>query len=242
MQFPIEGFNFSRFLYGTSNAVNTSLQFKAAASNPGTYSGAIMNYAATRCYPFTYTIAVANTPVLVTIPNVLGDTGGAWVGNTNAGAAYVIFDLGSGSNFRGIVNSWQAGGFTTAIGATAFVSQTNGSLLTISDVQLEASPICTLFERKLYAGVLVDCQRYQQYPETFVQGYAPTANQIAALIPLSVAMRATPTVNIGSPTYTNANSATLVSFGNGAVLMTASVTATGVGVAQCLNNSVFSVI
>ena len=57
---PIEGLNFARFQYGTANAKAGSLQFKARASVAGTYSGALLNYASNRSYPFTYTLA-ANT-------------------------------------------------------------------------------------------------------------------------------------------------------------------------------------
>ena len=178
LRFPIEGLNFARFAYGTANAKTGSLQFKARASVAGTYSGAINNYAFNRSYPFTFVLA-ANTDTLVTIPNIPGDTGGTWVGATNAGAAIIAFDTGSGTNFKSTASSWQTGNFVGVTGSTNLVSQVNGSTLTITDVQFEVGAFCTTFERKLYDQVLRECQRY--LPSfygvmTLGSGYAPAGN------------------------------------------------------------------
>lgn len=158
-RFPIEGVNFARFQYGSANAKAGSLQFKARASVAGTYSGAITNYALNRSYPFSFEL-LANTDTLVTIPNIPGDTGGTWVGATNAGAAYIIFDFGGGSSSKSTAGTWQAGGFRGVTGATQLVAQTAGSSLTIADVQFEVGVVCTQYERKLYDQVLRECQQY----------------------------------------------------------------------------------
>ena len=160
-RFAIEGFNFARFAYGTANAKVGSLQFKARASVAGTYSGVIANAAATRFYAFTFAL-LANTDTLVTVPNIAGDTGGTWVGATNAAAAYVYFDLGSGATYTtATVGSWTVGsnilGVTSALKLCA---QANGSTLAITDVQFEVGTFCTTFERKLCDQVLAECQRY----------------------------------------------------------------------------------
>ena len=155
----IEGYNFARCQFGTSNAKPVSLQFKVNASVSGTYSGAIVNYAGTRSYPFQYTV-VSGVDTLIQIPNIPGDTGGSWVGATNAGAAFVKFDLGSGTNYKSTAGTWQSGNYIGVTGSTNLVSQTNGSTLTITDVQLEQSPVCTTFERKYWSQNLTECQRY----------------------------------------------------------------------------------
>ena len=159
IQIPVEGYNFARFQYGTANAKAGSLQFKARASVAGTYSGAINNYAGTRSYPFSFVLA-ANTDTLITIPNIAGDTGGSWTGATNAGAAYIKFNLGSGSNYLSTAGTWQTGAYFGVTGTTNIVSQVNGSTLSITDVQFEVGSFCTTFERKLYDQVLRECQRY----------------------------------------------------------------------------------
>lgn len=156
----IEGYNLARFAYGTANAKAGSLQFKVNASVAGTYSGAIISYNSTRSYPFTYTVA-ANTDTLIQIQNIPGDTGGTWVGATSASAGIIIFDMGSGSTFKSsTVGSWQAGAIYGVTGSTNLVSQTNGSTLTITDIQFEVGSVCTQFERKLYDQNLRECQRY----------------------------------------------------------------------------------
>lgn len=160
LYFAIEGLNFSRFQYGTANARTGSLQFKERCSVSGTYSGAIKNYANTRSYPFSFS-CTADTDTQVFIQNIPGDTGGTWVGNTNAGAAYVTFDLGSGANLLTTAGTWQTGNYNGVTGQTALSAQINGSTLTITDVQFEVGTFSTAFERKLYDQVLRECKRYK---------------------------------------------------------------------------------
>jgi hypothetical protein len=158
-EIPIEGVNFARFQYGTANAKAGSLQFKVNASVAGTYSGSIQNYARSRSYPFTFTVA-AGVDTLIIISNIAGDTGGTWVGATNAGAAFINFNLGSGPTMMGTAGAWSGTSYYGATGATNLVSQVNGSTLIITDVQLEVGTFCTTYERKLYDQVLRECQRY----------------------------------------------------------------------------------
>ena len=158
--FAIEGYNFARFQWGTANAKPASLQFKASATNAGTYSGVINNPNTTRSYPFQFTLA-ANVDTLVQIPNIPGDTGGTWLGGSNA-ACKIYFDLGCGSNLKGPAGAWSSTNYYGVTGATNFVSQANGSLYNISDVQFEVGSVCTTFERKLYSQNLLDSQRYLQ--------------------------------------------------------------------------------
>lgn len=157
--YPIEGLNFSRFQYGTANAKAGSLQFKVRCSVSGTYSGAVKNYANTRSYPFSY-LCTAGTDTQIYVQNIPGDTGGAWIGNTNAGAAYIAFDLGSGANFKSTEGTWQTGNFNGVTGSTNLSAQANGSTLTITDVQFEVMAFSTQFERKLYDRNLAESRRY----------------------------------------------------------------------------------
>lgn len=191
LHFPIEGLNFARFKYGTANAKAGSLQFKALPSVAGTYSGCIANYAGTRSYPFSFAVTaddIAAGGKLVKIENIPGDTGGAWVGATNAGAAEIRFDLGCGANFKGAAGAWVAGDVRGVTGALAFVDQVNGSTLAITDVQFEVGAFCTQFERKLDDQNLRECQRYlpsfkyQGANTVLCQGMATTTTNIHALM------------------------------------------------------------
>ena len=195
--FPIEGNNFARFQYGTANAKAGSLQFKVRASVGGTYSGCITNYARTRAYPFTYTV-VANTDTLIQIPNIPGDSGGTWVGASNAGAAYILFDTGSGTGYKGTANSWQtcASNLFGVTGSVPLVSQVNGSSLTISEVQFELGAVCTQFEKKLFSQLIQEAQRYLR---PIVNGGGGTIGQCisasqAVVMSYGTPMRAAPTL------------------------------------------------
>ena len=207
---PIEGLNFSRFMYGSANAKAASLQFKANASLAGTYSGSIVNYTSTRSYVFTFVLA-ANTDTLVTIPSIPGDSGGTWAGATNAGAAYVRFDLGSGSTFRSsTINAWQAGSIVGATGSVSLVA-TLGATLAISEVQFELGPVCTSYERKLISQSLAECQRYLEIG-TQLGLYIGTINVYAAtaygFIKFLSTKRAPPTMTYSSFQYYSSGIAT----------------------------------
>ena len=224
LSFTIEGYNFARCQFGTANAKPVSLQFKVNASVGGTYSGAINNYAGTRSYPFQFTVS-AGVDTLIQIPNIAGDTGGSWFGATNAGAALVSFDIGCGTNFKSTAGTWQTGGYFGVTGSTNLVAQTNGSTLTITDVQLEQSANCTGFDRKYWSKNLEECQRY--YSKTFTYATAPaqnTGNDTGAMVGVGsvtnvlfvatwkypTTMRALPTILTYSPNAASANWSTNV--------------------------------
>ena len=153
-----EGFNMADLGWGTANAQTVTISFRVYSSLTGTFGGAIQNYDATRSYPFTYTISSANTwtTISITIP---GDTGGTWVGATNAGWGYLVFGLGVGSTYSGPAGTWAAANYASATGAVSVVS-TNGATWYLTGVQLEIGTTATPFERRLYNQELANCQRY----------------------------------------------------------------------------------
>jgi hypothetical protein len=199
----IEGNNFCDFNFGTSNAKTLTVSFWVYSSLTGTFGGSLQNYAQSRSYPFSYTITSSNTwqKVSVTIP---GDTGGTWVGQSNAGAAYLFFGLGMGSNVSGTPGTWASANYMSATGATSVVG-TSFATFYITGVQLEAGPVATPFDFRMYGKELLLCQRYYttingvgtgstggSYYGT-VQCYATTA--VAGILAwLPVTMRAVPTV------------------------------------------------
>lgn len=105
---PIEGTNIADLNWGTSSAKMCTISFWARSSLTGLFSGSIANYGTPPIlsFPFTYTINAANTWEYKTIV-IPGPTSGTWVTNTNLGL-YIMFDLGSGSNYNGTANTWNS--------------------------------------------------------------------------------------------------------------------------------------
>jgi hypothetical protein len=153
----IEGFNCADLGWGTASAKTVTLSFQVYSSLTGTFGGSISNSANNRSYPFTYSIASANTwtSISITIP---GDTSGTWLTNNGTGIA-VQWSLGTGSTYSGTAGSWSGSLYFAPTGATSVVG-TNGATFYITGVQLEVGSVATPFERRDYGRELIMCQRY----------------------------------------------------------------------------------
>jgi hypothetical protein len=190
----IEGYNFSDLAWGTASAKTVTLSFLVYSSLTGTFGGALANSAASRSYPFTYTISSASTwtTVSVTIP---GDTTGTWIGGTNGIGLRLWLSVGCGSTFSGTAGAWAGADYRSATGATSVVG-TSGATFYITGVQLEQGSVATPFERPLYSKQLADCQRYcyvvpkNTYMGNVGQCYSTT--QAQGTINLPVTMRTSP--------------------------------------------------
>jgi hypothetical protein len=195
LQQNIEADTIGDLAFSQPNAQPVTLSFWAYSSLTGTFSGALCNSpsAATRSYPFTYSIPVANTwtKIAVTIP---GDTGGAWTLSTNALGMQLRFDLGSGATFRAAAGAWGNGNIVGANGAVNVVA-TNGATFYVTGVKLEIGSVATPYPRQSLAKSMADCQRYYCARSVHLVG-GTGASGIAFYIPytLPVTMRALPTV------------------------------------------------
>jgi hypothetical protein len=200
---PIEGFNFADIGFGTSNAKTITLSFQVYSSLTGTFSGCVGN--GTRSYPFTYSVASANTWTQASI-TIVGDTTGTWTGATNGAAINVFFNLGSGATNLGTAGAWASANY---VGSTSSVNilGTNGATWYITGVQLEIGTSATPFERRLYNQELANCQRYYEV----LYNPANTINALSYTLTGSVAnswliwyfkqtKRASPTFALGSGT------------------------------------------
>ncbi len=123
-----------------------------------------------RCYPFTFTQNAAETweYKAVTIP---GHVAGSWVGNTNAGALYVVLAMACGTTLAGTASAWAASSLLCATGTTNGVEATSdvfqitgvtmlpGTIAPIAQsVLLKRSadqelPLCKRYFNKLSAGI-----------------------------------------------------------------------------------------
>jgi len=204
----IEGFNTADLNFGTANAKTITISAWVRSSLTGTFGGVVLNSAANRSYPFTYTISSANTWTQISV-TVAGDTSGTWVGATNGIGLRIDFSLGAGSTYSGTASSWASATYLSATGATSVVG-TNGATFYITGVQLEVGTNATSFDYRPYGTELALCQRY--YTTSFQNGGIPaspnslTVSQTglyfingSASVSYPVPMRASPTVTCFAP-------------------------------------------
>jgi hypothetical protein len=192
VQQKIEGFNSSDLGWGTANANTITISFQVRSSLTGTFGGSIINSNATRSYPFTYSIPVANTWTSISV-TIAGDTSGTWL-TTNGIGINIMFGLGAGSTFSGTAGAWASANYASATGATSVVG-TNGATFYITGVQLEKGSTATSFDYRPYGTELALCQRYFYRN---VIAYSGVVGGGSGTVPfggysLPVTMRASPT-------------------------------------------------
>jgi hypothetical protein len=217
----------SDFAWGTAGAQPVTLSFWVNVSFAGTYSGAITNFQTppTRSYPFSFTVPLGWTKVVVTIP---GDTAGTWVMNGNTVGVILRFDMGSGSTFHGPAGAWVNGNLTGATGSAGIVT-TNGAFMQITGVKLEIGSVATPFNRQSLARSMLDCQRYYQIGQLFYQLSGQAAGATLTMSQsVPVQMRATPTTVVGNNVSSNF---TLVTLGFNNICLYAAGTVPAAGVA-----------
>ena len=228
----VEGLNFYDLGWGTANALAATLSFWVRSSLTGTFGGVVRNFASTRSYPFTYSIAAANTWTYISIA-IPGDTSGTWVGASTAGALSILLGLGIGSGQVGSPGSWASAGAAGASGAVSLVG-TNSATFYITGAQFEAASTPTTFERRPWLIEHLLCQRY--YFKTWAPGtpVATAASQDSVLsfigsgagywsLPYPTPMRVVPTTVIydasGNPNAVDNASGTPTSYSSARGLM-----------------------
>tara|TARA_B100001250_G_scaffold197793_1_gene169751 strand:- start:33 stop:1625 length:1593 start_codon:yes stop_codon:yes gene_type:complete len=152
----IEGYNIQRFNLGEAGCKSMVLSFWVKTSVAGSHSGAISNSAENRSYPFTFT-CTANNWHNVKIP-ISPITSGSFNEESGVGLR-VIFDLGSGNNFRGTASQWNSAHDVGSTGA-ARLMETSGANMYLTMVQLEEGTVATPYEKRPYEYELKRCQRY----------------------------------------------------------------------------------
>ena len=198
----IEGYNIADLGWGTANAKTVTLSFQVYSSLTGTFSGALLNSAENRSYPFTYTVSSANTWTTASV-TIAGDTTGTWA-TDNTGGIEVVFNLGSGSTRLGTAGSWSANGYLGATGSVSVVG-TNGATFYITGVQLEVGSSATGYEYRNYGTELSNCQRYFQIigqgnSQPIASGFYVGATSVNAAFHLPTTMRTSPTISVVSGT------------------------------------------
>jgi hypothetical protein len=206
----IEGFNVADFAWGTSNAKTVTLSFWVYSSLTGTFGGALQNSAQNRSYPFSYSIASANTWTQISV-TITGDTSGTWL-ITNGTGMFVRFGLGIGTTYSGTAGAWSGSALYAPTGAVKVI-ETNSATFYITGVQLEKGSTATSFDYRPYGTELQLAQRYYQFSNVDNQWVGNTTSSGAyyARTYLSTTMRTNPTVvltNVGASGFpTTAGSA-----------------------------------
>jgi hypothetical protein len=193
----IEGFNTADLGWGAAGAASITLSFWVRSSLTGTFGGSVQNSASNRSYPFTYSIASANTWEQKSV-TIAGDTSGTWIGATNGIGLRVNFGLGVGSTYSGTAGAWAGSDFDSATGATSVVG-TNGATFYITGVQLEKGSTATSFDYLDYGRSLAQCQRYLPCwnwgsgNDLIGIGYSYTTTNTFISVPFTVTPRVSPT-------------------------------------------------
>jgi hypothetical protein len=218
----IEGFRTSRLALGTANAQSITVGFWTKIHRTGAYSGAIINGASNRSYPFSFTQNVADTWEYKTV-TISGDVTGTWVGNTNGIGLQIFFTMAVGATFTGTANTWTASfllgvtGTTNGVEATTDVFQITGVVI-LPGTEAPSSARSPFIMRPVDQELIL-CQRHLR--KSFPQGTACAQNAGVAgaitiknpialgdpsvYVPFFPIMRATPTITTFNPSAANAN-------------------------------------
>lgn len=153
----IEGFNIYDLL-----GQNITISFIFSTNIAGTHSIALKDGTTANSYLATF-VALANTPTKYTftipLPSYLG------IPESSAAGLQLYIDAQNQGTYQtSTLNAWQSGSFHTASTQTLW-STTIGNFISVTDLQLEAGNIATLYERRGLPLELLLCQRYYQ---TFV--------------------------------------------------------------------------
>ncbi|WP_250439898.1 hypothetical protein [Caballeronia sp. AZ1_KS37] len=219
----VEGLN-SYDLLGQQ--VTVSFLFRSSVA--GTYSVALKDGGnANSCVKtFSYPVALAIQRVVLTFATV--PTSVAIPKSTAAGLQLFIGALGTAVT-TSTLDTWQAGANIVATGSVNWGVSTNNAIWA-TDIQVEAGPAATYFEKKLFVEQYLACERYYQIiPILKFWGYGNAGGQIGQTQSLPVPMRATPTAVLSAVSYGNANGYTLESINNQVITAYANITATGGG-------------
>ena len=215
---PIEASQLTRAALGTASAAQLCLSWQAKSSiGSYTMGAALTNFAGTRSYPSSATIASAATWTPMSLC-FNGDLAGTWVTSGNAGGAYVVLTAAAGGTYQGTANAWSGGLFYGPAALTNTILSTSGATFQVTGVKLEISPVPTPFARRDTPVEWLMAQRY--YWKSYSAGTKPgsaIASGTGGLYWASEAglrfappLRCTPAVTV----YDNAGTAGKVSYYN----------------------------
>jgi len=164
---PVEAQNCQHFKFGTSSAVDLTLQFYVKSNLTGTTCGFLAKEDTTYCQaPFEFTINSANTweKKVVTIPaNDVIKASSSIINNDNGPGIGVGFNLLLGGNYDNGTNlTWETGGASYATtNLLNFLSSTDNDFF-ITGLQVEIGSGASDYEHLPFDVELERCRRYLQ--------------------------------------------------------------------------------
>jgi hypothetical protein len=191
----IEGVNWYDLGFGLSGAKPVAFSFWVNTTVTGTHSGSLRNDNASRSYPFSFSVPLANTWTKIIVP-IAGDTGSTWQGFTNGAAASAVINLGSGATYQGPAGFWANSNYVAASGSVNVVA-TAAAKFRITGVQIEQGSAATAFDRRPFDTEVRMCQRYFQGGSGVCSQYSPiSGNALYTPLNFVASMRASPLVAV----------------------------------------------
>ena len=201
VRYAIEEQDVKRFGYGTSSCKEVTISFSVKSNKTGTYSLQVYlgNYVPNIIT--TYTINSANTWEFKSITLPTYTTSYTHLGDTERGFL-MDWHLSDGPDDIVSTTGWQtaAGNARAATGQVNLLDTVN-NYWQLTNVQVESGNTATSFEHRSFGDELNRCQRYyQQFEGISDQGALgfgrSNSTTVAEFnVPLSVPLRASPTLN-----------------------------------------------
>jgi hypothetical protein len=185
-----------------------AISFLFAASANGTYGFCFRDSSGSLTFPFTFQY-VGNGSLQKVIAIVPPVPAGANIpNNQNVG---VIFCIGAitGTQYQApSAGAWVSGNYLQPPGVVNWSTAIN-NWIGMTDLQIEAGPAATVFERQDINTALLRCYRYffSQNGSTVMQSSGTGLFTMPLTFP--VTMRVAPTVTPSAPTYSNASNLTV---------------------------------
>ena len=196
-----EGQDLQRFCKGTSSAKNFAVSFWVKSPKTGTHIVQLQDQDNSRTVSKAYTVSSANTweKKELIFP---ADTTGAF-GNDNGGSLFLCFYLAVGTGYQGgtLQTTWGTPVNNTRATGQVNVADSTSNDFYLTGVQMEASSYCSEFEHRSFGDELNRCQRYYQQfvglSDQAALGFGRSNSTTVAEcnVPLSVPLRASPTLN-----------------------------------------------
>ena len=198
LQQSLEGQDVQRFAKGTSDAKEFTVSFYVKGNASATYVVALYDNDNNRYVAKTCSVTTDWTRVELTLP---ADTTGT-LDDDNASSLELWIWLHAGSTYTSgtLPATWASySNANTAVGAGSFFDSTSRTFF-MTGLQLEVGDTATPFESRSYGDELARCQRYFQVISGGSDAYVVSAkgqssSSVDATIPLTVSLRASPTMN-----------------------------------------------